>query len=119
MDTLTPLSTFILLLLSVITLATAAGVGFQRGKIAKLNSDLAESDARAARLEKALTETRAELATARVDLDALGRVVTGESHWVAIGETLDHHHAEAMVNWERERETLERIALAVEREGGP
>lgn len=114
MDTLTPASTFILLLLSVITLATAAGVGFQRGKIAKLNSDLTESDARATRLERALADTRTELATAQTDLAALGRVVTGEAHWIAIGEQLDHHHQEAMTQWKRERDALERIAVAVE-----
>lgn len=115
MDTLTPLSTFVLLLLSVITLATAAGVGFQRGKIAKLNSDLTEADARAGRLERDLTATRAELATARTDLDALGRVVTGEAHWVAIGDKLDTHHDEAMTHWSAEQSTLDRIATALEK----
>lgn len=114
MDALTPLSTFVLLLLSVITLATAAGVGFQRGKIAKLRGDVTEATDRADRLEKALIDARADLATTQTDLAALGRVVTGEAHWIAIGEQLDHHHKEAMQQWQRERDALERIAVAVE-----
>lgn len=118
MDALTPFGTFVLVLLSVITLATAAGVGFQRGKIAKLNSDLAEADARATRLEKALADTRLELATATTDLAALGRVVTGEAHWVAIGQQLDHHHDEAMTHWTAEQDTLTRIAETLERGTG-
>lgn len=116
MNTLTPLSTFVLLLLSVITLATAAGVGFQRGKIAKLRGDVTEAEERATRLERTLTETRTELALARTDLQALGRVVTGEAHWIAIGDQLETHHTEAMQHWEGEQSTLERIALAVERQ---
>lgn len=111
----TPVSEFVVLLLAVITLGTAAGVGLQRGKISRLRGDVTESEERADRFEKLLLEARTELAQTKTDLAALGRVVTGEAHWVAIGDKLDHHHDEAMIQWKRERDALERIAVAVER----
>ncbi len=114
MDSLGSLGNFALLLLSVITLGTAAGVGFQRGKIAKLRGDVTEATERAERLEKALAESRAEAATFRTDLAALSRVVTGEAHWIAIGDQLSTHHAAATGHWEQQQDALERIARAVE-----
>ena len=43
----------------------------------------------------------------RNDLAALSRIVTGEAHWVAIGEKLDEHHEEAVRYW-REAKQIER-----------
>jgi hypothetical protein len=113
----TSLGDFVILLLSVITLATAAGVGFQRGVIGRLRGDVSEAAARADRLAVELAESRTTSAQLRTDLDALSRVVTGEAHWVAIGDKLDEHHSDAQGHWRRNDETLERIARAVERRG--
>lgn len=114
MDTFT---TYAGLLLAVITLATAAGVGFQRGKIAKLKSDAAEADARAERLSLELRDTQALLHKTQTDLDALTRVVTGEAHWTAIGNTLDEHHHESTTHWSKQNELLTRIAELLEKGG--
>lgn len=111
----TTLGDFVILLLSVITLATAAGVGFQRGVIGRLRGDVTEAAARADRLAIELAESRSDGKQLRADLDALSRVVTGEAHWVAIGSKLDEHHEDAQTHWRRNDETLERIARAVER----
>lgn len=109
-------TTYAGLLLAVITLATAAGVGFQRGKIARLRGELAESDARSARLADELRDTQANLEKTSTELAALTRVVTGEAHWTAIGQTLDEHHSEATDHWRRERGLLERVVQLLEAE---
>lgn len=101
-------------ILAIITLATAAGVGFQRGKIARLKSDAAEADSRAERLANELRDTQQQLHKTTADLDALTRVVTGEAHWTAIGHTLDEHHSEALQHWTRERELLQRVVQLLE-----
>jgi hypothetical protein len=108
------LSTFATLLLAAITLATAAGVGFQRGKITKLRGELDEADKRSERLSRELDDTKTKLEQCRTDLDALGRVVTAEAHWTAIGHLLDEHHAEAKEHWVRQGDVLGRIAEIVE-----
>lgn len=105
---------FATLLLAVITLSTAAGVGFQRGKIGQLRGELAEEHERSDRQAAELRESRAETAKLRTDLDALGRVVTGEAHWVAIGHQLTEHHQESLLRWGHMEEALERIAAATE-----
>lgn len=103
--------------LVVLTLATAAGFGLQRGRLSQqekrietLQGQLKESDDELARkdrrqaeaeraLEKHKTESSAEIQRLKTDLAALARVVTGEAHWTAIGEKLDVHHQEAEAHW--------------------
>lgn len=106
---------FATLLLAVITLSTAAGVGFQRGKIGQLRGELAEEHERSDRQAGELKDARSEVEQLRNDLTALSRVVTGEAHWVAIGSQLSEHHQESIVRWTHMEEALERIAAATER----
>lgn len=87
----TDAQSFIGLLIAVVAIAAAAGTGWQRGKIAKLNADLDAADRRADRLSGQLEETNAALekqtevcAGIRRDHDALSRVVTGDAHFTAI-----------------------------------
>jgi hypothetical protein len=97
------------LALVVLTLATAAGFGLQRGRISDLNGRLKEADEELVRKDRRLTEAEAKVLKLETDLDALARVVTGEAHWTAIGEKLDLHHQEAETHWSR----AERIALEI------
>ncbi len=106
MDDVTGLIT---LALAVVTLATAAGLGLQRGRIASLQGQLDESDKELKRVKDRHTEAIAELKVVRADLEALGRVVTGEAHWVAIGDKLDVHHAEATAHWTNDERILAEI----------
>ncbi len=108
------LGSFGTLLLAAITLATAAGVGFQRGKIAKLRGELDEADKRANRISAELTDTRTALDQCRSDLDALGRVVTGEAHWNAISDQLGDHDKAAREHWRAQLEILSKVAEVVE-----
>lgn len=112
------LQTFITLLLAVITLSTAAGVGFQRGKIGQLRGELAEERERGEATKRELQDSITEAKRLRTDLDALSRVVTGEAHWTAIGQQLDEHHNAAQGHWHAQDDKLERIASAVERTAG-
>jgi hypothetical protein len=95
------------LVLTVVTIATACGLGLQRGRIASLQSQLddsrkeiADKDRRLSDAERSGTEQAAEMGRLRTDLGALGRVVTGEAHWTAIGHKLDEHHDAAAEHWE-------------------
>lgn len=99
--------------LGVLAIATAAGFGLQRGRISAqdkrietLQGQLGDSDDELGRKDRRLTETVAELAKVKTDLAALARVVTGEAHWVAIGEKLDNHHDEASTHWAKDEAIL-------------
>ena len=116
------LGTFVTLLIGAITLATAAGLGWQRGKILRLKTERDEDRVRADRADTRADKLEEELHQCQSDLSALGRVVTGETHWVAIGELLEHHHGEAKENWVETRglllkglEDLETVVEIVER----
>lgn len=101
-------------ILAIITLATAAGVGFQRGKIAQLRGELTEADARADRLASELSDTQTKLASTNTQLEALAKVVTGEAHWTAISHTLDEHHLKAEQHWTNEQQLLQRVVQLLE-----
>lgn len=97
--------------LGVLALATAAGLGLVRSNVTILRENLkdareeiADKDRRHTEFETRtatqIAELEAKLLAKGADLDALSRVVTGEAHWVALGETLDVHHAAAEQHWE-------------------
>lgn len=75
---------------------------FQRDHIA----DLAN---RVEHLEKDRDEKTAALAQITADRDALARVITGEAHWVALGDQLNDHHQEANDHWTKTQAHLEQI----------
>lgn len=97
------------LALAILAFATAAGFGLQRGRITDLNGRLKEADEELVRKERRLTEAESQVTQLKTDLAALGRVVTGETHWVAIGELLEEHHTEAATHWKRDEQILEEI----------
>lgn len=118
---LNDLQGFLGLLIAVVAIGAAAGVGFQRGKIGKLRGELAEADARANRLASDLGETRTDLTDAQgkietlsADLDSLGRVVTGEAHWTAISGQLEDHDLAAREHWRQQLALLTIIANSAE-----
>lgn len=107
--------------IGVVSLASFAGVGFMRGRVLDLRAQLTESRAetdslRASRAEDRaeLERTKGDLKSCRSDLDALTRVVTGEAHWVALGQHLDEHHQEARAHWVRSEANTQRMIAALE-----
>ena len=104
----TDFSTLLSTALAVVTLATAGGFGLMRGRVTNLREDLRDTRETNAELrterqeDRALIDQlRAEADNAREQLDALARVVTGEVHWIALGDQLCEHHAEAREYWTR------------------
>lgn len=95
--------------LAIVTLATAAGLGLQRGRITSLREQLTDSRAEVADIDRRLGTEKARGDQLTTDLAALGRVVTGEAHWVAIGEQLDTHHQAATTHWNRDEQILSEI----------
>lgn len=106
--------------LAILAIATAAGFGLQRGRIGQLQDRLTDSDKEVERqdrrreaaeqeLETYKTKANSEIAQLKTDLAALARVVTGEAHWIAIGDKLDIHHKEAETHWARAEGLAEEI----------
>jgi hypothetical protein len=86
--------------LAIVSIATLAGLGLMRGTVTNLREQLRdERDARAAdRAQKAddeadhlkfKAESETRIAQLESDNAALQRVVTGEVHWVALGQRLE------------------------------
>lgn len=92
---------FLTTALAVVSIATLAGLGLMRGTVTNLREQLADTRASNAELRQERTEDAAKIATLTTDLEALARVVTGEVHWVQLGQQLEQHHVEARAYWTR------------------
>jgi hypothetical protein len=84
---------------ALLAIATAVGYGLLRGRVTALRDELKDEREGRAADRRDRDDARAELAVVRNDLAALSRIVTGEAHWVAIGQKLDEHHEEAVRYW--------------------
>lgn len=92
--------------LTVSTVGTLAGLGLLRGTVTNLREQLRDERDLSASLRQQRTEDRSKIDQLTTDLNALGRVVTGEAHWIAIGQQLDVHHDAAAEHWRIERDLL-------------
>jgi hypothetical protein len=101
--------TAISIVLGVIAVSTAAGLGLLRGTVVGLREQLDDERKLSTSLRAQRTEDRALIVRLQGDLEALGRVVTGEAHWIAIGQELTEHHDAAVSHWEVERGLLREI----------
>lgn len=108
--------------LAVVSVGALGGVGYVRGRIGDLRDQLKDARDEIADLDRRLTKVTAERDQTANDLDALSRVVTGEAHWVAIGQKaeelgdkLDVHHTEAEVHWGKDEQLLQGILDAIKR----
>ena len=93
----------------IVALVSAAWVGLQRGRIADFKELLEIADRKVDQLKEELIADKATIARQGSDLVALQRVVTGEVHWQAISDVLDHHHQSAERHWSRDEDLLEQI----------
>lgn len=66
-------------------------------------------------LEKEVARLTAQVAQTAAENQVLRSVTTGEVHWRAIGEQLEHHHEEAQRHWGRDEELLEEIRDVIRR----
>lgn len=90
------------LALAIVSIATLAGLGLQRGTVTNLREQLKDAREEIAALKTGRTEDRAATEVLKNDLSALQRVVTGEVHWLAIGHQMDDHHKAATEHWQAE-----------------
>lgn len=94
---------------TIVALTTLAGLGLLRGTVIGLREQLRDERDLSKSLRERREEDSAKIGQLSTDLAALGRVVTGEAHWIAIGHTLDEHHEHAETHWTLERELLTEI----------
>lgn len=99
--------------LGIVVIVVGGAAALQYGTVKVLRETASDLRARVEDLEKSRTKDRAENAQLIADRDALSRVVTGEAHWVALGEQLDAHHREAVEHWKTDEETLVEIRDAL------
>lgn len=104
--------------LGILSIATLAGLGLMRGTVTNLRESLADARAEIADLDRRHEADEKKVTDLTNDVAALQRTVTGEVHWIALGETLDHHHDEAKKHWEADEKMLADI-LAELRGGTP
>lgn len=94
---------------TIVALTTLAGLGLLRGTVIGLREQLNDERGLSASLRTRREEDGAKIAQLTTDLAALSRVVTGEAHWVAIGQQLDQHHERATEHWQEQRTLLTAI----------
>jgi hypothetical protein len=117
--------------LSIMAIASLAGLGLTRGRILNLQESLKEARAdteaiRASRADEREERAREKLeeAAARADLEArvvqlaadldtLGRTVTGEAHLVAILQSQEEHHVNAVAHWQAESDQTKALLEAL------
>lgn len=95
--------------LTVSTVGTLAGLGLLRGTVTNLREQLRDAREHESSMRAERAEDKAAITRLQTDLLALGRVVTGEAHWTAIGAQLEVHHASAQEHWRAEHQLLEDV----------
>jgi hypothetical protein len=121
------LGSFLQVALTVLTLASLAGLGLMRGTVTNLRetlrdareevadkdrrytADLADKDRRLTEAEAEIIRLRAKINSQAKDIDAYGRLVRGETYWSELGEKLDSHHGEAKIHWSEDERLLKQI----------
>lgn len=95
--------------LGIVAIFTLAGLGLLRGTVTGLRESLDDERKTSASLRTQREEDRTKIAQLQTDLAALGRVVTGEAHWIAIGDALAEHNTRAAAHWTTEQGLLSEI----------
>lgn len=109
-----------------LALASTGGLGLQWGRVTNLRATRDDQEKEIVRLhtkvdqlESSQREDKATIAQQASDIDAIRRTVTGEVQWQVISDDIDHHHAEAKMHWDEQRDLLTQILETLVRRGGP
>ena len=110
------LGNFLQVALTVLTLASLAGLGLMRGTVTNLRENLkdareeiSDKDRRLTAAETQIIQLNAKVKSQTHDIEAYGRLVRGESYWTELGEKLDVHHEEAKLHWIEDEKLLRQI----------
>lgn len=82
--------------LSIISIATLAGLGLLRGTVTNLRESLKDAREDIADKDRRHFDDENTIHRQKSDLEALARVVTGEAHWVALGDKMDKIEADLL-----------------------
>lgn len=115
------LGNFLQVALTVLTLASLAGLGLMRGTVTNLRENLkdareeiADKDRRMGEAETEIIQLKAKSNSQAHDLEAVGRLVRGESYWTELGEKLTVHHSEAQAHWTEDERLLRQVIEALD-----
>lgn len=102
--------------LAIVAVATLAGLGLTRGHVNNLRERLGDYEKEVSEKDRRLTEAETEITRLKTkvnsqahDLEAVGRLIRGESYWTELGEKLDSHHNEAKNHWNADERKLDGI----------
>lgn len=93
------LGDFLSIALTVVALATLAGYGLLRGNVQNLREQLKDEREARGSLQGRFDQQEKEKIDLAGKVRVLESIVTGEVHWVALGEKLDEHHEETKHFW--------------------
>ena len=93
------LGDFLSIALTIVALATLAGYGLLRGNVQNLRDQLKDEREARSSLSIRFDAVKLENTDLAGKVKVLESIVTGEVHWVALGDKLDEHHLEAKGFW--------------------
>lgn len=99
-------SDFLSIALAIVALATLAGYGLLRGNVQNLRDQLKDEREARASLSTRFEDSRRENIDLISKVKVLESIVTGEVHWVALGQQLDEHHVDTKSFWERSEKQM-------------
>lgn len=105
--------------LTVGFVGSVAGLGLLKGTLSNLRARIDDYEKEVEEKDRRNADDRAELAQVKTRLDALQRVVTGEAHWVKLGQVLDEHHQQATAHWATDESLLEQVLAELRLGKGP
>lgn len=101
--------------LTVCTIIACAVTGLTVGTVRTLRDSNSDLRGRVADLESSDRSKTLKITELTADRDAAVRMATGEAHWLALGEHLDLHHAEAREAWRKADQRFEQVTPHIEK----
>ena len=99
--------------LSIVAIATLAGLGLLRGTVTNLRENLKDLREDNADKDRRHDEDEKTISRLTGDLDALARIVTGEARLSELGEMLKEHNSNALTLLAEIQTTLDVIVAAI------